>query len=552
MRGRVDARVSIATPGRQLRAVRPSEELAEAIVSGLQAAGTRVVYGVPGGGNNLDVIGACEAAGLRFVLAHGETAAAIMASADAEITGLPGACVVTRGPGAASAVNGAAQALLDRTPVALITDAVPQQQRERTPHQRLDQRALLAPVTKWSGAIAAVDGAEASARALAHAIAPAPGPVHLDFVPDAAISDVPSPAAPGSARGTVDDVRRILERARRPVIALGVGARRHTTPLRRLLGDNPWPVLTTYKAKGIIPESWANAAGLLTGATVESPVLRAADVIVSIGVDPVELIPAPWPYAAKVVALGEWPMDDPYIVPDAELVGPLSELIDIVQDTLPRSFEGPVFGRVTRRAISERLMAAPAAGIGPQHVVLAARTAAPAETIATIDAGAHMLVAMPLWEVESPAEVMISSGLATMGYALPAAIAAAVIHPDRPVICFVGDGGLGMALAELETVSRLELPVCVVVFNDSALSLIEIKQAPRGQGGRNAVRYRPSDFAGIARSFGIAARHVTTRGDLAPAFEEALEERRPFLLDVRVDATAYPDIMATIRGGTRG
>jgi acetolactate synthase-1/2/3 large subunit len=159
-----------------------------------------------------------------------------------------------------------------------------------------------------------------------------------------------------------------------------------------------------------------------------------------------------------------------------------------------------------------------------------------------------MLVTMPLWEVEAIDEVLISSGLATMGFALPAAIAASLARPDRHVVCFTGDAGLGMALAELETAARLRAPIAVIVFNDSALSLIEIKQRATGHGGKNAVRYGRTDFAGIAASMGIASRRVESREDLLPTFAEALSERRPFLVDVLVDARGYPHVMSAIRG----
>jgi acetolactate synthase-1/2/3 large subunit len=162
-----------------------------------------------------------------------------------------------------------------------------------------------------------------------------------------------------------------------------------------------------------------------------------------------------------------------------------------------------------------------------------------------------MLAAMPLWDVDAPGEVFISSGLATMGFALPAAIAASVARPDRHVVCFTGDGGLGMALAELETVSRLQLPVAVVVFNDSALSLIEIKQRPKGQGGSNAVRYRATDFSAIARGFGIEALRVEEQDAIDAAMRQAFAQRKPFLLDIAVDPSAYPLILDAIRGGDR-
>jgi acetolactate synthase-1/2/3 large subunit len=159
-----------------------------------------------------------------------------------------------------------------------------------------------------------------------------------------------------------------------------------------------------------------------------------------------------------------------------------------------------------------------------------------------------MLVAMPLWEVPEPGRLLISSGLATMGYALPAAIAAALCAPRVPVVAFTGDGGLGMALAELETAVRLSLPVIVVVFNDAALSLIEIKQKPSGQGGAEAVRYHPVSFAAAATALGAAGAAVSTEPDLAAALAAALRRPGPTVIDASVDPACYPAVMDLTRG----
>jgi acetolactate synthase-1/2/3 large subunit len=521
--------------------MRPAVELADVIARGLRAAGTRVVYGVPGGGNNLEVVGACERAGLRFVLAHAETAAAIMAGVDGELSGVPGACVVTRGPGVASAVNGAAQALLDRQPMLLISDAVPLADRARVSHQRFDQDALLGPVTKWSVSVG-VDGAEeAIAAAIRIACEPPQGPVHVAFVPDAPPASLPPPR--GLQRhGDEAAAARLLASSQKPVFALGVGARHAAASLRALVAGTPWPVLATYKAKGVISELSRNAVGLLTGATIEAPVLEDADLIIGVGLDPVELIPARWPYTAPVLLLGEWTIDESYLGPATELVGPLDELLALVSEHLPRGAE-----RVLRRPDLATLRR-PVAGLAPHEVVEAVRARAPAGTVATVDAGAHMLVAMPLWEVDAPGEALISSGLATMGFALPAAVAAAVARPDRAVVCLVGDGGLGMTLAELETVARLDLDVVVLVFNDSALSLIEIKQADVGHGGAQAVRYRDTRFAEVAAAVGMSSRRVADLAGLQAALDLAFAERGPWLIDAVVDPSGYPGVLEAIRG----
>jgi acetolactate synthase-1/2/3 large subunit len=177
-----------------------------------------------------------------------------------------------------------------------------------------------------------------------------------------------------------------------------------------------------------------------------------------------------------------------------------------------------------------------------------------------VDAGAHMLAAMPLWDVPQPKMLLTSSGLATMGYALPAAIAAALYlpqtrglpqtqgAPEAPVLAFTGDGGLGMTLAEIETAVRLSLRVIVIVFNDAALSLIKIKQKPAGHGGDEAVRYRPVSFAAAAAAMGAAGAAVTSERELAAALADALARPGPTVIDAAVDPAGYPAIMDLSRG----
>ncbi len=530
-----------------------SQAIAELVAVGLRHAGVEVLFGLPGGGSNLDVIGAAEAEGLRFVLAHSEGAAVLMAAAAAQLTGCPGVCVVTRGPGATSAVNGIAHAWLDRQPLLLISDCVTAADRGRVAHQRLDHAALFGPVTKGSFVLGS-GSTEADVRAaVALSRSGPPGPVHLDLDPTA--PGTPIAAGNGDharAPANVDAVRDALRTAQRPVVIAGVGAT--ASGLRGLVAGSTVPVLTTYKAKGVVPESGPNAAGIATGATIEAPLLNAADLVVGVGLDPVELIPAPWPYTATVVLLGTWPtaadgayfgdrLLDEVVVPDldAALRGLAPDLHSDWPDGTAPDARHAALARVLAAVPSEPV------GVLPQAVVAAARVLAPAGTVATVDAGAHMLAAVPMWEVDEPGELLISSGLATMGFAVPAAIAAALVRPDRKVVCCTGDGGLGMALAELETLARLWLDVIVVVFDDRALSLIAIKQGDH-QGGESAVRYRTVDFAGVAESLGVPAFRADNADELHDALAKALARRGPCLIDVAVDPAGYPALLDAIRG----
>jgi acetolactate synthase I/II/III large subunit len=569
-------------------------QVAETVVAALRSAGCDLIFGVPGGGSNLDVVGAAEAAGCRFILTHTETAAAIMAGVAAELTGTPSACVVTQGPGAASAVNGIAQALLDRQPVVVISDCVPRVDETRVSHQRLDHQAMFAPVTKASVRIASPSDGLAE-QLVALACEGRPGPVHLDIDPTASGATSASPASdsrwasppadrransPGTHAGahtqaqsvvsapgweSVDsEIRDIVRFARRPVMVAGVGAvalpADQRAPLQaalaRFLDRTRLPVLTTYKGRGIVDDRGPFAAGVVTGATIEAPLLEEADLIVGLGFDPVELIPAPWPYAAPMITLGPWPIDDSTYFGDrvlVELVGPLDANLDGLTQFVTTSWRGSEAQRHRRRALHRIEAARPAqsehaAGMVPQDVVSIARALAPEGAIATVDSGAHMLPAVPMWEAAHPDELLISSGLATMGFALPAAVAAALVHPERRVICFTGDGGLGMALAELETLARLDLPVVVVLFNDSALSLIAAKQKDEGHGGARAVRYAPINFAAVAAGCGLYVERAVDAASYRRAMEHALTRPGPTLIDVAVDPSAYPAILNAIRG----
>ena len=567
-----------------------SQRSAAAIVAALAGAGTRLLFGVPGGGPNLDVVGAAAGAGLEFILAHGETAAAIMAATGADLTGAPGAVLVTRGPGLASAANGIAHATLDRLPVVVIADTVPAREAGRIRHQRLDQAALGHSVGKAAITLGAHDADRAAAFAVRLALTAPAGPVVINMDPGGGASaggDLCS-GSPAAADGDLAPLATALGAARRPVVLLGTGARAHTRAVRAALAGSGIPVLHTYRARGIMPDSSGEAAGLVTGGTMEWPLLAAADLIVGLGVDPAEMIPAAWDYAAPTVMVtetgeeqsgaagasepgspgspggqggqgGHGGMDAVacYFTGAAELTAPLPAALSLLAAHRGRNQWPAAAGRAVKADIVARLRGAAIAAPGllsPQDVVATVRAHTPPETIATVDAGAHMLVAMPLWEVEEPHRLLISSGLATMGYALPAAIAAALCVPDTPVVAFTGDGGLGMTLMEIETAVRLRLRVVVVVFNDATLSLIKIKQRAAGHGGPGAVGYRPASFAGAATAMGAFGVCVGGVAELTSALAAALGRAGPTVIDARTDPATYPAVMDLTRGeaGRRG
>jgi acetolactate synthase-1/2/3 large subunit len=523
-----------------------SDGLAKVLAEGVRERGADVVFGFPGGGPNLEVVGAVGDAGLRFVLTHGETTACMMAATYGLLVGRPGLAIATRGPGAACAMNGAAQATLDRFPLLVVTDCVPSAHRDRFAHQRFDQQQMFAPVTKWSGSLATSPHAPEAVRAALDLAGSRPaGAVHLDYDPTGHAMVAPAPLAP--EQSTDDVVRQaadMIRAAAKPVVIVGLEANTSAHAVLAAVERLGCPVLTTYQAIGVIPEGHPQQAGLFTSGAIESPLLYESDLIVTIGFDQVEPMPTAWRYDVPVVAVSESPACATLAPITIEVVGPLGTTLDRVVTGASSGWRHDS-GALALADARAALAGSTTGDFGPIELAAAVAAAAPTHAIATVDAGAHFLAIMPFWPATKPLQLLISNGLATMGFALPAAIAAALARPGRPVVCMVGDGGLAMTLAELETLARLQLPVTVVVFDDAALSLIEVKQKA-GQGGSAAVRFAPVDYAQVASAMGLDATVVSTAAQATAALRSGWDHAR--LIDARIDPSSYALLIAATRG----
>ena len=258
--------------------------LRDLIVQRLKDAGVRALFGVPGGGGNLDLIDAAGRAGLPFVLTATETAGALAALAQSEVTGQPGACLTTLGPGAASVANGVACAFLDRAPLFVFTDSHASAASGRFEHQQFDHQAFFRPITKWSGRLLPGCGESTIERAFAVMGEPPPGPVHIDCPEDfeSAAAELSS-VAPTAHKAAADHDRATFEafvsRARRPLAIVGLAARRpeDAIAIRRLLEHRCIPAMVTYKAKGVVPDGHACFAGVFTNAHIERSIAERPD-----------------------------------------------------------------------------------------------------------------------------------------------------------------------------------------------------------------------------------------------------------------------------------
>jgi acetolactate synthase-1/2/3 large subunit len=522
--------------------------VAEIMMQKLKSLGVRRMFGIPGGGSSLDLIQAAARLGIDFHLTKREDAAVMMAAVTAELSGSPGVALATKGPGTANTTNGVAYAALDRATVVLFTDGFSPQLQSYVSHQVFDQKALLAPLTKGHGHLAGDDPAAEFDRLLTLAQRPPIGPVHIELTapvarrqatdstdPEMALEDQPTLTPQSEQAGS------LLAAARHPVIVVGLEARDATVAkkIEKLVDQLNCPVLVTYKAKGVVADDHPNCLGIFTGGKAEQPCVSQADLIVLVGMDPVELILQPWAYEIPVVDIALTRHSPHYTIPDAGIYGPLDPALVWLLDFARRSDWGIGEIAALKHDMAARLAFPTAAPLNPQTVVEMAQASAPTRPRAAVDAGAHMISATAFWRALEPMDLLISNGLATMGFAVPAAIAAALEDPQRGAVAFTGDGGFMMCASELALAAQTGANVVIVVFNDGALSLIDIKQGSRGLSQIGTHWPRPN-FAKVAQGYGCRAWRVDTAESYQTALHQAFAGEGPALIEERFTVVVVP------------
>jgi acetolactate synthase-1/2/3 large subunit len=530
---------------------------AQRVAEAMAELGVVRLFGVPGGGSSLDLIEAAAQVGIPFTLARHETAAVMMAASAAEITRRPGACLVTKGPGLANAANGLAHASLERAPLLLVTDGFSPTHTGYVTHQWFDQAAFAAPVVRAYEATSGTDIDACLARLVAAMQGACPGPVVLELTGEAAKRSAPRAGLPAPAAAlppatdALEQAQALLRGARRPVLVAGLearGAARETHALAAALGC---PVLVTYKAKGVVADDDAAFAGIFTGGAAEAALLDQADLIILAGADPVEFILQPWRYTVPVLDIARFRRPVHYTQPDVVLEGAIAPaLAALAVGAQPGDWRAPDIAAA--REAWRASLANPGRGdaVGPERLVTLAHAAcrrAGVEARVAVDAGAHMFSATTFWPCARPNDLLISNGLASMGFALPAAIAAALVEPARPAIAFTGDGGLLMCLGELATAACAGARLVVIVFNDGLLTLIDLKKGNRAL-PEGALGWPAPGFAEAARGMGCAGFTAHNVAEYEAALDAALATPGPSVIDVRIDATGYARQLQAARG----
>lgn len=523
--------------------------VAEILVDTLAAAGVDTVFGLPGG-EVVEILDALRRRNLRFVFVHNESSAVFMADAMARITGKPGVALTTLGPGATNAVVGVAHAYLDRSPVLVITAQKPDALLPDYTHQVLDLHALYAPITKGSFKLTAQNVQTVTQQALTLAQAGRPGPVHLQISnEEATLAIADSITRPENATPTVTDkvmhARQLLSSAQKPLIVVGLGVEPEQPygALRELAEAANAPVIVLPKGKGAIPDDHPLSAGVI-GLTRTDPayeILDEADCIVAVGFDVVELVKK-WEQAAPLIWIAPWANEDPVLPAQVELVGPMTPVLQQLADS--DFATTPTWGadRVTafRHKLAQRTLPEAAAGrLLPQQVLATLRHQLPRDTLLAVDVGSHKIHSSLEWPTYMPNRFLVSNGLSSMGFALPSAIGASFALDGQPTVCLTGDAGMAMVMGELGVLAQWQLPVIVIVLNDSAIDLIRSHQVRAGK-PVYGTEFPSPNFAQIAAAYGLAAARVTSDTEYADALTTALSSGRPMLIEVMLDPISYP------------
>ena len=528
----------------------------EIIAQALKEHGVTHAFGIPGG-EVLELLEAFRRVGIEFVLTKQELGAGMMADAAFQLTGNPGVLVATLGPGITNTTTAVAQALLDRSAVVVLTGEIATSLKAVYTHQILDQESMMRPLVKWSTTIAAKGAFEQVRKGLAIARAPPPGPVHFNLPTDVAGVEQEDGRhfAPQTVRTLPrpDDLERViawLSEAKRPLAFVGLGVQidgAHAE-LKRFLEGWRIAFVATYKAKGVVPEDHP----LCVGATGLSPVVdklhmtrvRAADLVLTIGFDPVELRSdwmAPWDETKRSVNIDLTPNTHHVYRSAVEYAGSVRGSLEALAAAAPaRGIERWPDEELDRyrSAIREAIANKPARGLGPYQVVSTLREVFPRDTIATIDTGSHRILINHVWQSYEPRRLLQSNGLGSMGYALPAAIAAKLLFRERPVLAMMGEAGLDMVIGEMALLHKHKLALTLCVFRDDTLSLIKLKQE-RMQLPETGVRTASPDYAMLAKAYGGQGVVVEDVKGLRRAAQAALAASTFTLIDARIDPAEY-------------
>jgi acetolactate synthase I/II/III large subunit len=545
---------------------------AQRVVETLAAYGVRFIFGIPGA--KIDAVyDALADGGPQLVVCRHEQNAAFMAAAVGRLTGTPGVALVTSGPGTTNLATGLITATTEQDPMVAICGAVQRADRLKRTHQSMDAVAALKPFTKYTGEVNHPDNVpEAVANAIRIALTAPRGaaavvlPADVLAAPTSAAIVEPTrvPALGPAPADRITQAVNLIRAAQRPVLFVGmrVGEPEPCAALRELLAVTDLPVVETFQAAGVISreleDHFVGRVGLFRNQPGDI-VIGHADVLVTVGYDPVEYDPRLWNSdpARTLIHIDEVPADiDNHYQPALELRGDIAATLTgmirpltglRLNDTVSAHCAGQ---RAALLNIDEEARSRPQTDIGlnPAAVVLKIRDLIDDNATVACDVGSHYIYMARHFRVYRPRRLLFSDGQQTLGVALPWAMAAALVRPGTPVVSVSGDGGFLFSAQELETATRLGLSFTHVIMRDNAYNMVAFQEELK-YGRTSGVQLGDYDIAHYAAAFGAKGIRVSGMTEFENAFTRSLTEPGVTIIDVHVDYSRNTELFAELHDG---
>ena len=529
---------------------------AELLVRCLENEGVEYIFGLPGE-ENLHLLQALKHSSIQFITTRHEQGAAFMADVYGRLTGKAGVCLSTLGPGATNLMTGVADANLDRAPLVAITGQVGTDRMHIESHQYLDLVAMFEPVTKWNKQIVRPDNTpEIVRKAFKVAQTESPGAVHIDLPENIAAAPAEgqplratSTPAPVASEESLQKAAIAISQASNPMILVGNGAIRNraSEEITRFAQRLNIPVTNTFMGKGVL--DYTDARSLWTVGLQQRDYVACAldesDLIIAIGYDLIEYGPKKWnPQGDRpIVHIAPTPAEkDSSYIPTVEVVGDISDALHEIGKRIHRPDNSPP-DQMNQRFSDLRLemqenyeQYADDNGfpIKPQKLLYDLRQVLDPEDVVISDVGAHKMWIARHYHCARPNTCLISNGFASMGIAIPGAVAAKLVHPNRKIVAVTGDGGFMMNCQELETAHRLGTAFVTIIFNDGGYGLIEWKQESAYQES-SYIKFNNPDFLKLAESMNLKGYRIESAEDFIPTLKEALAQNVSAIVDCPID-----------------
>ncbi|SET55011.1 acetolactate synthase-1/2/3 large subunit [Salinibacillus kushneri] len=526
-------------------------KVAELFVKCLEEEGVQYVFGVPGE-ENIDLMDAFYDSSIDFIVTRHETSAAFMAGAYGRLTGKPGVCLATLGPGATNLLTGVANANMDHCPLVAITGQAGLNRHHKISHQHYDLISMYKPVTKWNAQIKKGEiTPEVIRKAFQLAGQEKWGATHIDLPEDIAemeidatpLQPIERPHTEASSQ-VIQEAAHLIDQAKHPIILAGNGITRQNAreELNHLVEETQIPVVHSFMGKGAL--SWKDNLSLLTagigGQDYITCGFTGADLIITIGFDMAEYPPKNWNPEGKTSILHmdtEEAETDEYYPVAQNVLGDLKINLSKLQQFLSKSDRNNDWVMDVRNQALDELKQYKEDSsfpVKPQKIIADLRSVLNEQDIAISDVGAHKMWMARMYHTYETNTCLISNGLASMGVAVPSAIATKMVHPDRNVVAVCGDGSFQMTGAELETAKRLNLPIIVLMWRDEGYGLIEWHQNKKFNRA-SYIKFGNPDYELLAKSYGFEVMTIEKTEDLKRSLEKAVTLNKPVFIDCPVD-----------------